>query len=332
MKQICYPDNFSTDGRRASFFLAVEEVVARRYAAVSDDDYFFLWQVPPTVVGGRNLWLDVEMDLDYCRSHGIDVIRRRSGGGAIYADMNNVMFGYITGGDEVVTTFARFTAMEAELLRSLGLDASSTTRNDVLISGRKVSGCAFLHVPGANIAHGTMLYDTDAATMRAALTPSRAKLLSKGVTSVESRVTTICRELPGLSLEEFKRLTIERLTDGKLVLTDDDMADVLATQKRYHEPQWEAPRRGRHAGAPSTRKRIEGVGQFDIAVATGADGLITGVTLGGDFFTTGPLQPVLDSLCGLPRTREAIAAALPDPAPVAGLTREALAELIADNS
>ena len=81
MKQICYPGNFSADGRRASFFLAVEEVVARRYAAVSDDDYFFLWQVPPTVVGGRNLWLDVEMDLDYCRSHGIDVIRRRSGGG-----------------------------------------------------------------------------------------------------------------------------------------------------------------------------------------------------------------------------------------------------------
>ena len=117
------------------FYLAEEEWLARRFP---HRDFFFIWQVEPTVIIGRNQLLDSEVNVRYCRENGIRLVRRKSGGGAVLADMNNIMFSYITSSSDVATTFSGYTSMVARSLRLLGLDASDNSRNDVLIDRKSV--------------------------------------------------------------------------------------------------------------------------------------------------------------------------------------------------
>ena len=147
-----------TEVRRLSFYLAMEEYVARH---ISEPDCFFLWQVEPSVIFGRNQVAENEVNLDYCREHGIKVYRRKSGGGCVYADMDNLMLSFITDGDNVGFTFNRFVQMILLVLHKLGIDATGTTHNDIMIGDRKVCGTAFYQLPGRSVVHSTMLYDTN---------------------------------------------------------------------------------------------------------------------------------------------------------------------------
>ena len=165
MVYIELPDN---QLRRLSFYLAMEEYVARNVKAA---DCFFMWQVEPSVIFGRNQLIENEVNLDFCRKHHIQTYRRKSGGGCVYADMNNVMFSYITSEEQVGFTFNRYINMIVLMLQKLGVDASPSGRNDVMIGNRKVSGNAFYKIPGHSIVHGTMLYDTDMLNMAGAITP-----------------------------------------------------------------------------------------------------------------------------------------------------------------
>ena len=134
--------------RKASFYLAMEEFVARN---VLDDDCLFYWQVEPSVIFGRNQLIGNEVNLEYCKSHAIDIFRRKSGGGCVYADKNNVMFSFITGEENVGLTFNRYINMMVLMLKRMGVNASATGRNDIVVDGRKVSGNAFYHIPGRSI-------------------------------------------------------------------------------------------------------------------------------------------------------------------------------------
>lgn len=292
-------------GRPLPFYLAMEEWLARRSG---HESYFFMWQVDPTVICGRHQDVELETDLGFCRSHGIRVVRRKSGGGCVYADRNNIMMSYITPSADVVTTFAEYTSGVAAMLRSIGLDATAdTSRNDVMICGRKVSGNAFYHLPGRSIVHGTMLYDADLATMAGAITPSRAKLQSKGVKSVESRITTV-REHSPIGLEEFKRAVRESLCGNRtLVLTESDVAEIEAMEQEYYAPEWLFRRRGRR----DSGRRIDGIGEIRPRIVTGSDGRIERVELSGDFFAlTDPETTLLGCLTGIEPTPEAVAGAL----------------------
>lgn len=320
MKHLSLPEGFAV--QRLPFYLAMEEWAAKNLRDVADD-LFFMWQVEPTVIFGRNQRIDKEVDLDYCRANSISFYRRKSGGGCVFADMNNIMFSYITSADDVVTTFSRYTSMVAAFLRSLGLDASDSSRNDVLIGDRKVSGNAFYHLPGRCIAHGTMLYDTDLTHISRAITPSRSKLESKGVKSVGSRITTIREHLPHLGIEEFKRRALESLTDGEIRLTPSQIEEIRAIEETYYDPRWNHG--ARHASTISRRKRIEGVGEFFADIDLRPDNLtIEKVNLSGDFFILGDLDTLLlNRLRGAALTPDGIAAAMDgcDPAlAVPGLT------------
>ncbi|RKV70735.1 MAG: lipoate--protein ligase family protein, partial [Alloprevotella sp.] len=155
MHYIVYPFD---DIRKLSFYLATEEFLARH---TDLDECFFMWQVRPTVIFGRNQLIENEVNLDYCREHGIETYRRKSGGGCVYADMNNIMFSYVNHGENITFTFDRYINMVVDVLRELGVEAYTSGRNDILIDGKKVSGNAFYHIPHRNIVHGTMLFDTD---------------------------------------------------------------------------------------------------------------------------------------------------------------------------
>lgn len=301
-----YVSLLGNEVRRLSFSLALEEYVARRLAPA---DYFFMWQVEPTVIFGRNQLIENEVNLDFCRSHHIQMFRRKSGGGCVYADMKNVMFSYITADDQVGFTFNRYMSMVVLMLQRLGIDASGTGRNDVMIGDKKVSGTAFYKIPGRSIVHGTMLYDTDMVNMVGAITPSNAKLLSKGIASVRQRIALL-KDYTTLSLDEFKDYVRKTLCDEEITLTADDIRDVEEIEKEYLSDEFIY---GKNPQYTIVKKlRIEHVGDFEARI-TLKNGIIQRVNLMGDYLLIGDLDKgLLDKLRGLPLTQEALRRRLPD--------------------
>lgn len=226
MKYITLPDDKE---RHLSFYLAMEEYVARH---VDEPEAFFMWQVGPSVIFGRNQVAQNEVNLDYCRQHDIRVYRRKSGGGCVYADQDNVMLSFITNQENVNFTFNRFVNMLLLVLHRMGIEAIGTEHNDVLIEGRKVSGTAFYHLPGHSIVHATMLFDTNMQHMLNAITPSSEKLQRKGVESVHQRITLL-KDHTALSIADFKTLVRQTLCRDELVLTSADMAAIEALERSY---------------------------------------------------------------------------------------------------
>lgn len=226
MKYIALPDEKE---RRLSFYLAMEEWVARR---LDEPECFFMWQVAPTVIFGRNQVMENEVNVDYCHEKGIQMFRRKSGGGCVYADKGNVMLSYVCDGDNVGFTFNKVINMLLLVLRRMGVEATSTSHNDVMIGERKVSGTAFYHLPGRNIVHSTFLYDTDMENMLHAITPSREKLQRKGVESVRQRITLL-KDYTDMSLEEVKSLIRTTLCVGERVLTLSEVDEIERLEEKY---------------------------------------------------------------------------------------------------
>jgi lipoic acid synthetase/lipoate-protein ligase A len=199
---------------------------------MQEPDCFFMWQVAPTVIFGRNQVVENEVNLDYCREHDIRVVRRKSGGGCVYADMDNLMLSMITDGDNVGFIFNRFVTMIQLVLHKMGVNATSTTHNDIMIGDRKVCGTAFYQLPGRSIVHSTMLYDTNMQHMLNAITPSAEKLEKKGIQSVRQRITLL-KEHTQLSLNEIKRMIRDTLCDGELVLTAEQVTEIEKIEQSY---------------------------------------------------------------------------------------------------
>lgn len=302
MKYMELPDR---QVRRLSFYLAMEEHVAR---CTSEDECFFMWQVRPSVIFGRNQLIENEVNLGYCRSHGIETYRRKSGGGCVYADMKNIMFSYVTRSENVSLTFNKYINMVVLTLRRLGVDARSTGRNDVLIGDRKVSGNAFYHVPGHSIVHGTMLYDTDMANMVGAITPDNEKLRSKGVESVRQRIALL-KDFIALDIEQFKLFVRQNLCDGTLQLTADDVAAIEEREKQYLTDDFVLGNNPRYQIVRA--RRIEGVGLLEARMEL-KNGVIRSMNLVGDYFLVGELDSLLTRLRGVRLEREALTEALPD--------------------
>lgn len=327
MKYLVFPES---GVRRLPFYLAMEEWAAR---ALPPDEYFFAWRVAPTVICGRNQDMESEVNLDFCRKNGIDVVRRRSGGGSVLADMDNLMFSYITPGDEITATFSRYTTMIAGMLRSLGIEAEATGRNDIVVKNRKVAGNAFYHLPGRCIVHGTMLMDFNSDLMAAALTPSKAKLESKAVVSVPSRVTGLRAESLGMSPEELARYARRYLCVDEYTLTLSDVKEIERIEQSYYDPAFLYRRPVAERLHKTTRPvRIEGVGEFTAILTLDNARRISSVNLSGDFFVTGDLDAnICRHLIGVRPDGSGLAAALACSTPelaVPGLTRKDLHSII----
>ena len=230
MKYVSLPDE---KVHPLSFYLAMEEYVARH---LSEPDCFFMWQVEPTVIYGRNQVVENEVNLDYCREHGIQVVRRKSGGGCVYADMDNVMLSFITSEQNVGIAFNRFVNMVLLVLRKMGIKAMGTSHNDIMIGERqregeedpgfkKVCGTACYQFGDGCIVHSTLLYDTNMEHMLNAITPGPEKLKKKGIQSVRQRITFL-KDHTSLSLEEIKTLIRETLCEGEWLLTSAQVTEI----------------------------------------------------------------------------------------------------------
>ena len=230
MLYIALPDK---QVRRLSFYLAMEEYVARQ---VETDDCFFMWQVEPTVIFGRNQQMENEVNIAYCQQHGIQVVQRKSGGGCVYADMDNIMLSYISSETHVGQAFNCFVNMLLLLFRKMGIEAVGTTHNDIMIGDRKVCGTACYHLSGRNIIHSTLLYDTNMENMLNAITPGVEKLEAKGIKSVRQRITLL-KDYVNLSCEEVKALIRQTLCNGELLLTSDDITAIEHLEIEYDGKQ-----------------------------------------------------------------------------------------------
>ena len=217
--------------RNLSFYLAMEEYVARH---LDETDAFFMWQVEPSVIFGRHQVVENEVNVPYCREHGIKMYRRKSGGGCVYADWDNVMLSFVTTGENVGFAFNRFVTMVLLVLRKMGIEATGTSHNDILIGGRKVCGTACYHLAGRSIVHSTLLYDTDMRHMLNAITPGLEKLERKGVQSVSQRITLL-KDHTRLSLGEVKALIRTTLCEGERVLTAQEVAEIEQLEQTYQD-------------------------------------------------------------------------------------------------
>ena len=222
MKHVVLPDDVC---RSLTFYLAMEEFVAREV----EDEAFFVWRVDPTVIIGRNQVFENEVNIEYCREHAVDAVRRRSGGGCVYSDKGNLMISYISRRGDVSDVFDRYMTALTEALCALGVPAEKSGRNDILVEGRKVSGNAFHQLPDRSIVHGTLLYSTDLEALTEAIRPPVEKLQRHGVESVRQRVMNLSEYVADMtdpadalkSPEALEEYLVKCFTDGEMILNDE---------------------------------------------------------------------------------------------------------------
>ncbi len=172
------------------------------------ENFIFIWQNSPCVVIGKNQIVENEVAKEYRNT--LPVIKRSTGGGAVYHDENNINFSFIKN-DSSIPTLEKFTQPIRDFLKSLGVETELSGKNDILLDGKKISGTASRIQNGRILFHGTLLFKCDFEKMEKILTPNREKLMANGVASVKARVGEIAPYCNVKTVEEFRNLLIEYL-------------------------------------------------------------------------------------------------------------------------
>jgi len=286
--------NTSTD---PFFNLALEEYLLNRQDI--KEDIFLLWQNRPVVVIGRNQNTVEEINQEFIRSRGIEVVRRISGGGAVYHDLGNLNFTFIADDEPgLKLEFTRYTAPVIKALEIIGIKAEDQGRNDITIQGRKFSGNAQCRLHGRVMHHGTILFDSDLEDMQEALTVDPAKISSKGVRSVRSRVTNIKEHAPSLTIEEFMDIlknTIDKTRDCRELHPTELSAVESLRDNKFRSFEWVYGSSPPFNVRKSRRFDWGGI-EFCIEVKKGN---ITECKIYGDFFATRDVGSIERQLLGL---------------------------------
>ncbi len=269
--------------------LSFDEYCLEQYP--SDDKFFYLWRNRPSVIVGLNQNVYAEVNLDYLDAQGICLVRRSTGGGAVYHDLQNLNY----------TLVGRGVSPEpvVEALRRLGVPAELSGRNDIFVEGRKVSGYARRVWRDRELIHGTLMYDVDLDTLARALDVPGSKLAVKGVASVRSRVANLKEYLPGFaSLDELQAVLQEILADGDGALPFGE-ADLAAVQTlrdtKYATWEWNY---GQSRTASLVRRATLPCGTVEVQLEVDR-GVITSVRFDGDFLGDWPVEEMEEQLTGV---------------------------------
>jgi len=281
-----YLINNSTD---PYFNLAFDEYCLENIP--SEEPYFFLWRNRPAVIIGLNQNAYSEVNLDYLNSHGITLARRVTGGGAVYHDLQNMNY----------TIIGRNPSPQpmVDALRSLGVPAELTGRNDIFVEGRKVSGYARRVSHDQEIIHGTLMYDVDLDTLTHVLDTPGSKMQAKGIASVKSRVANLKEYLPQFkSLDELQAALQEILSagDGQMPLSAEQVAEVRR-QADEKFSTWDFIYGHSHEADFRCKAKLScGTVEANIRVDRG---LITRLDFSGDFLFDTPAQELAAKMTGL---------------------------------
>jgi lipoate-protein ligase A len=286
--------NTSTD---PFFNLALEEYLLNRQDI--REDIFLLWQNHPVVVVGRNQNTVEEINQEFIHSRGIEVVRRISGGGAVYHDLGNLNFTFIADDQPgIKLEFTRFTAPVIKALEIIGIKAEDQGRNDITIQGKKFSGNAQCRLYGRVMHHGTILFDSNLEDMQKALTVDPAKISSKGVKSVRSRVTNIKEHAPSLTIEEFRDIlknTIDKGRSSRELYPEELSAVESLRDNKFRTFEWVYGSSPPFNVRKSGRFNWGGI-EFRLEVKKGH---ITECKIYGDFFATRDVGSIEQQLLGL---------------------------------
>lgn len=157
-----------------------------------DDDLFLFWKNKNTIVIGKNQSLSSEVNLIYAKENNVSIVRRKSGGGAVFHDDGNICFTFIKRNKKSSFDFQESLVDIVEFLKSENINAEFSGRNDIIVNNKKISGNAVMFYKNDYLIHGTLLFNVNVEKMVTLLTVDKSKLISKGIESVKSRVENIC--------------------------------------------------------------------------------------------------------------------------------------------
>ena len=297
------------------FNLALEQYVFDNLD--KNENYFMLWQNDNAIIVGKHQNTVAEINAEYTKENNIKVVRRLSGGGAVYHDLGNLNFTFIVsaGGGYEQFNFSDFCKPIIELLNSLGVNAVLNGRNDMSIEGKKFSGNSQYAKRGRIMHHGTIMFDSDLDIVGNSLVVSKDKIQSKGVTSIRSRVTNIKPHMQtDVSIEEFKRLLVHHVFKGAEVpqyhLTEEDIKKIEAlASEKYRTWDWN------YGSSPKysviKERRFEGVGGITLCMDV-ENGIIKDFDIYGDYFGNGDKSNLKEILVGKQLNKDVIEDSLKD--------------------
>lgn len=315
--------------------LALEEYVLRNFG---EEDSFLLFYInEPSIIVGKNQNSVEEINTKYVDENNIKVVRRLSGGGAVYHDEGNLNFSFITKDDgDSFHNFAKFTEPVVKALNSMGVPAELIGRNDLLVEGRKISGNAQFFTQGRMFSHGTLMFDSEIEHVVEALNVREEKIASKGIKSIRSRVANVVEYLDEpMTMEEFKERILCYIFDvddvqdvPKYELTEEDWEKVYElSENRYKKWEWNYGKSPAY-NVQASHKFPSGLLDVRLDVK---EGIIRNCKIYGDFFGIGEIKDLEEALIGVRHQRAAVDQALQSfdvPHYLGKITKEEFIDLI----
>ncbi|UZQ83283.1 lipoate--protein ligase [Thermoanaerobacter sp. RKWS2] len=288
------------------FNLAAEEYVLKEF----QEECFMLWRNEPSIIVGKNQNTLAEINLDYVRQHKIPVVRRLSGGGAVFHDLGNLNFTFIVNEDvSSFSDFKRFTQPIIDVLRKLSVNAEFSGRNDITIDGKKISGNAQYYYKNRILHHGTLLFSSSITDLSAALKVRPVKFEDKGVKSVSKRVTNISEHLKEpITIEQFIDLIMNHIreqTGGSEMyeFTQEDIKKIeKLVKEKYSTWEWNFGTSPDYS-FKNEKKFTGGTVEVNLNVEKG---IIKDIKIYGDFFGKYDVSEVENLLKGVKHSEEEI--------------------------
>lgn len=263
-----------------------------------DEPVFYLWQNRPSVIIGLNQNAFGEVNLKFLEENGITLARRVTGGGAVYHDLQNLNYTIVGRSNDLERDYPGYMHMIIDALRGMGVDASLSGRNDIMVEGRKVSGYAKRVWKDRLMVHGTLMYDVDLETLTKVLATDGSKLETAGIASVRSRVANLKDYLPQCgSVSEMKDALHKILAgdDRGILLSNEQLEAVRGiAEEKFYTWEW-VYGRSLKTGFQAKQKFACGTVEADVKVERG---IIRSVSFGGDFIGNRPASELAEALAG----------------------------------
>jgi lipoate---protein ligase len=294
--------------------LAIEEYALKNLDI--DQTYLLFYINKPSIIIGKNQNTIEEINTEYVEDNNIIVVRRLSGGGAVYHDLGNLNFSFITKDDgDSFHNFRKFTEPVTNALHKLGVNAELSGRNDIEVEGRKISGNAQFSTKGRMFSHGTLLFDSEVDHVVSALKVKKDKIESKGIKSIRSRVANISEFLTEkITIEEFRTLLLKNIFEGEeeiteYVLTEEDWEKIhQLSEERYQNWEWNYGKSPKFNLQHSHRFPV---GSIDVRLEVNK-GIIEDCKIYGDFFGVGDVSEIEEKLKNIRYEKNEIEKALAD--------------------